>query len=103
MLDFIGSSNDWSHYIPFASLVVGKPVPENRPAMTRIIEQSFVGVVAAAVGSYATLQVHSKEIDTLKAQRVEAEIRTAKAVADSEIRLTAQIAEVRSVLLKHKD
>jgi hypothetical protein len=103
MLDFFNGSNDWSHYVPFASLVVGKPVPENRPAMTRIIEQSFVGIVAAALGSYVTLQVHSKEIENLKGQRLESELRTARAVADSETRLTAQIAEVRAVLLKHKD
>lgn len=94
---------DWTHYIPFAALVAGKPVPENRPATTRIIEQSFVGIVAAAVGSYVTLNVHQTEISTLKAQRLEAELRTSKAVADSEARLTAQIAEIRAVLLKRKD
>lgn len=94
---------NWSHVIPFAALVAREPVPENRPAMTRIIEQSFVGVVAAALGSYVTLQVNQTEIATLKQQRVEEELRTTEAIHDSEARVTAQIAEMRAVLLNRRE
>lgn len=93
------SGMNWSQIIPFAALVVGKPVPANRPAMTRIIEQSFVGVVAAAVSSIVTLNVNKAEIENLKTERIIAEQRTSKAVADSEARLTAQIQELRMVML----
>lgn len=100
-------AQDWTHYIPFACIVAGKPVPENRPAMTRIVEQSFVGIVAAALGSYVTLQTQSVEIDNLKEARKATELvrladqaKTAEAIKESEARVTAQITELRGILLK---
>ena len=93
-------ANNWAHYVPFAALVAGEPIPENRPAMTRVLEQSFVGIVAAALGSYVTLNVHQTEITTLKMQRIESDARTAQAISDSEQRVTAQITEMRAILLK---
>lgn len=92
-------SNNWAHYIPFAALMAGEPIPENRPAMTRIIEQSFVGVIAAIGGSYIMVQVQQAEIAHLKEQRIEAELRTTKSISDSEARMTQQITELRTLLL----
>lgn len=92
-------SNNWAHYIPFATLMAGEPIPENRPAMTRIIEQSFVGVIAAIGGSYIMVQVQQAEIANLKEQRIEAELRTTKSISDSEARMTQQITELRTLLL----
>ena len=92
-------SSNWHHYVPFATLMAGEPIPENRPAMTRIMEQSFVGVIAALGGSYIMVQVQQAEIANLKEQRVEAEIRTTKSISDSEARMTQQITELRTLLL----
>jgi len=95
--------SNWHHYVPFAALISNSgPIPENRPAMTRIIEQGFVGVVAAALGSYVTLQVNQTEINTLKVQRVEADMRTTAAIEASEARVTQQIVEMRAILLNRK-
>ena len=92
-------ADHWHHYIPFASLMAGEPIPENRPAMTRIMEQSFVGVIAAIGGSYIMVQVQQAEIAHLKEQRIEAELRTTKTISDSEARMTQQITELRTLLL----
>lgn len=91
--------NDWHHYIPFACLITRNQVPENRPATTRLIEQSVVGIIAAAVGSYVTLEVNKTEIAHLKEQRVE----TYAAIKESEQRVTAQIMELRTQLLRQRD
>lgn len=94
------ATNTWTHYVPFACMVAGKPIPENRPALTRIIEQSFVGLVAAAMGSYVTLQVNTRDISELKTARQHDNTQTAEAIKESEQRVTAQIVELRSILLK---
>lgn len=98
---------DWAHITPFAALVVGKPLLENRPVMTRLIEQSFVGILAAAIGSYVTLQIHQTEIDNLKQARILTEqlriadqAKTTAAIEASELRVTNQISELRQILLK---
>ena len=101
MLDWINNlSVDWVHIMPFACVVVGKPVPENRPALTRLIEQSFVGIVAAAIGTYTTIQVMQKDIDRLKEDQIKQEATAAKAVAESEARVTSQITEIRRIMLE---
>ena len=94
------AANNWTHYVPFACMVASKPIPENRPALTRLVEQSFVGLVAAAMGSYVTLQVNTKEIADLKAARQLDNAIASTAIRDSEMRVTAQIVELRALLLK---
>lgn len=89
---------DWHHYVPFACLVTKQHVPENRPATTRLIEQAVVGIVAAGIGSYVTLEVNKNEIKQLKEQRIE----TNAAIRESEARVTAQISELRSTLLRER-
>lgn len=94
------AANNWAHYVPFACMVAGKPIPENRPALTRLVEQSFVGLVAAAMGSYVTLQVNTKDIAEIKTARQLDNATAAAAIRDSEQRVTAQIVELRSILIK---
>jgi hypothetical protein len=101
MLEHLESlTNTWQHYVPFAALIARAPIPENRPAMTRLIEQSIVGIIAAALSSYVTLQVNQAEIANLKEHGIESELRTTTAISASEQRVTAQIAEMRAILLK---
>ena len=101
-LKIITESVHWSHILPFAALITGEPISENRSAMTRLVEQGFVGIVAAVVGSFATLKVHQSEIATLKSHQLEYETRTAKALTEAELRLSAQITELRAFLLQNK-
>lgn len=92
--------SDWHHYIPFATLITQGDVPANRPATTRILEQAFVGIVAAAISSYATLQVHQEKIASLEKKAQETQQQASIAVKESEIRLTQQIAELRLIMLQ---
>lgn len=94
MFDWL--SQDWQHYVPFAALVAQQPIPENRPAMTRILEQSFVGIVAAALGSYVMIQVQATEINSMKLQRLEDEQRITRSIDAAEMRRTAQLSELRA-------
>ena len=97
MIDLSSLQNiNWAHYIPFmAALSSQGQIPENRPAVTRLLEQTFVGVVAASIGSYVTIHVQQAEIDNLKLQRQESELRTAQALSE----VSKQVAELRQVLL----
>lgn len=99
MFEHLNNVN-WVHILPFACVIAGQPVPENRPAMTRILEQGFVGIVASAVTLFATIKVMQNDIDTLKIDADKREVIAAKAVADSEARVTVQIQELRSILLR---
>jgi len=94
------TGNEWQHYIPFAALVAKQPIPENRPAATRIIEQGFVGLIASAVTLLATVQIMQNDIEALKKDADKREAIAAKAVADSEVRVTSQIQELRSIMLR---
>lgn len=96
-------TNDWHHYVPFACLITKENIPENRPALTRLIEQAVVGAVAAAISGYGTFKVMEADIKTLKEQRIEQRQESSAAIRESEARVTAQIQELRRVLLKNKD
>lgn len=84
---------NWQHWLPFAALFAKQAVPQNRPMATRLIEQTFVGIVAGGGGAYgvnSSMQaVHDEQIKSLQQQ-----------VRDSEVRLTAQIMELRARQLK---
>lgn|SRR5512139_267080 len=95
MLEHLITGNSWAQYVPFASMILGTSVEENRPAMTKILEQSFVGIVAAMIGSYVTINVHQSEIDNLKQQRIESDARTSQAISE----MSRQVSELRQVLL----
>lgn len=102
---------DAKHWLPFAALCARESVPANRPMATRLIEQAFVAALAGGGGTFATYSA------MLKAQEVEqvkqgAQLQALKEfqaeqikvlkdqVRDTEIRLTAQIVELRSRQLK---
>lgn len=51
---------------PFFALVSASP-PPNRPMFTRLIEQSTVGIVAAAITLYATQQTQATQITNIAA------------------------------------
>lgn len=67
--------------------------------MTKIIEQSFVGIVAAMLGSYVTINVHQAEISNIKQQRAESEQRTAQAISE----VSRQVSELRQVMLRRNN
>lgn len=83
----------WHHWIPFAALMAKDAVPQNRPMATRLIEQAFVAIIAGGGSAYtvndAVQARHDEQIKALKEQ-----------VRDSEVRLTAQIMELRARQLK---
>lgn len=84
---------NWHHWLPFAALMARDSIPQNRPMATRLIEQAFVGIIAGGGGAYgvnSSMQaVHDEQIKSLQQQ-----------VRDSEVRLTAQIMELRARQLK---
>lgn len=83
----------WQHWIPFAALMARDAVPQNRPMATRLMEQAFVAIIAGGGSAYtvndAVQARHDEQIKALKEQ-----------VRDSEVRLTAQIMELRARQLK---
>lgn len=79
---------NWYHWIPFAALMA-RNTPPNRPLMTRILEQSLVGIIAAIGGAYITIQI------TNAVQDVQILYLREQLVA-TEIRLSDEIKEVRS-------
>lgn len=95
---------NWHHWVPFAALMVRESVPENRPMTTRIIEQAFVAAIAGGGSAYGvsnSLQaVHDEQIRTLRVQADTSNRELREQVRDSEIRLTAQIVELRQRQLK---
>lgn len=75
-----------AHWFPFLALMV-KDAPPNRPMLTRIIEQSTVGLLAAALALYVdnerqndTLVVMGRDMTTM-----------ATTISSTTIRLEAQI------------
>lgn len=54
-----------SHNIPFLALMVGHP-PENRPMLTRLLEQGVVGIIAAAAVLWANDKVQDNTLSSLK-------------------------------------
>ena len=67
--------HDWiNHNVPFMALMA-IATPPNRPLLTRLAEQSIVGILAAAITMYSTLQRQQDSIDrlteTLKTERIE--------------------------------
>ena len=95
---------NWQHWVPFAALMVRESAPPNRPMTTRIIEQAFVAAIAGGGSAYGvsnSLQaVHDEQIRTLRVQADTSNRELRDQVRDSEIRLTAQIVELRQRQLK---
>lgn len=98
-------SQGWHHWVPFAALMVrNSATPPNRPMATRIIEQAFVAMIAGGGAAYGVNDVvqarQEEQIKSLSAiQSVQIEA-LKHSLRDSEIRLTAQIVELRSRQLK---
>ena len=96
--------SNWQHWVPFAALMVRESAPPNRPMTTRIIEQVFVATIAGGGSAYGvsnSLQaVHDEQIRTLRVQSENSNRELRDQVRDSEIRLTAQIVELRARQLK---
>lgn len=65
------------HVIPFLGLM-SENAPENRPLLTRIIEQSFVGLISGAVSVVSVLTIHGERIDALREVVREERILTAR-------------------------
>lgn len=84
---------NWHHWLPFAALMARDAVPQNRPMATRLVEQAFVAILAGGGSAYTVSDAvqarHDEQIKSLKEQ-----------VRDSEVRLTAQIMELRARQLK---
>ncbi len=82
---------------PFLALMAAHP-PANRPMLTRIIEQSTVGLLAAAFTFYATQQRQAEQIAQLAAQahRDREEFKTEQRILSAKIdSLTLMVAELR--------
>lgn len=103
MFDWLnGLTQNWHHYVPLATLFTKENVPENRPATTRLIEQAIVGIVAAGISSYVTLQVDHSQIEDMKSSSLRAQANTSIAIQQSEQRVTAQITELRAFIMIRK-
>ncbi|MHB1098650.1 MAG: hypothetical protein ACYCZR_03770 [Burkholderiales bacterium] len=96
--------SNWQHWVPFAALMVRESAPPNRPMTTRIIEQAFVALLAGGGSAYgvnaAVQAVHDEQIKMLRVQAETSQRELREQVRDSEIRLTAQIVELRQRQLK---
>lgn len=82
---------------PFFALMAAHP-PANRPMLTRIIEQSTVAIIAAALTLYTTQQRQADQIANLTAQahRDREEWRTEQRNISAKIdSLTMMVAELR--------
>lgn len=98
------AAGGWHHWLPFAALMARDAVPQNRPMATRLIEQTLVAVIAGGGSAYTVndaMQVrHDEQIKAINALQA-LQVGELKAqLRDSEIRLTAQIVELRSRQLK---
>ena len=89
-----------AHIVPFLALTAKHPAVrlENRPLLTRLIEQSTVGFVAAAIAIYANDVRQSEQIQTIKVsmERDHQDMKEIKSELLAEIRL------VRSEALSRK-
>jgi hypothetical protein len=77
-------------HIPFMALVANDP-PENRPMLTRLIEQGVVGIVAAAIGIYANDIRQQGQIESLNTRVAEVQ----QAQKESMVVLSLKIDEMR--------
>lgn len=98
------AAQNWHHWLPFAALMARDAVPQNRPMATRLIEQTLVAVIAGGGSAYtvndAVQARHDEQIKSINTVQA-LQINELKAqLRDSEIRLTAQIVELRSRQLK---
>lgn len=96
--------NNVCHWFPFAALFSREAVPPNRPMATRIIEQSFVAIIAGGGSAYGVNNViqarQEEQIKNLNTMQ-QLQIRVLQEqIRDTELRLTAQIMELRARQLK---
>lgn len=78
----------WYHWIPFAALM-SENLPPNRPLMTRILEQSLVGIVAGIGGAYVTIQI-TNAVQDVQIRALQEQVRV------TEMRLSEEIKELRA-------
>lgn len=91
---------DFHHWMPFAALFAKQTVPENRPMTTRLVEQALVALLAGGGGTFATYNVMLQQQQIAQATQAEQIKALKEQVIASEIRLTAQIVELRQRQLK---
>lgn len=78
----------WYHWLPFAALMV-RNAPPNRPMVTRILEQSLVGIIAGIGGAYVTIKV-TLAVQDVQIHNLQGQIQV------TEARLTDEIKELRA-------
>ena len=59
------SSHPWAEYLPFVSLVAGKPIGTT-PIFARMVETAIMSIVAGAVGVYVGVEVIKNDLQYLK-------------------------------------
>lgn len=100
MQDMMTQCKDFHHWMPFAALFAKQTVPENRPMTTRLVEQALVALLAGGGGTFATYNVMLQQQQVAQAAQAEQIKALKEQVIASEIRLTAQIVELRQRQLK---
>ena len=98
--DMMTQCKDFHHWMPFAALFAKQTVPENRPMTTRLVEQALVALLAGGGGTFATYNVMLQQQQIAQATQAEQIKALKEQVIASEIRLTAQIVELRQRQLK---
>lgn len=98
--DMMTQCKDFHHWMPFAALFAKQTVPENRPMTTRLVEQALVALLAGGGGTFATYNVMLQQQQVAQATQAEQIKALKEQVIASEIRLTAQIVELRQRQLK---
>lgn len=98
--DMMTQCKDFHHWMPFAALFAKQTVPENRPMTTRLVEQALVALLAGGGGTFATYNVMLQQQQVAQATQAEQIKALKEQVIASEVRLTAQIVELRQRQLK---
>lgn len=98
--DMMTQCKDFHHWMPFAALFAKQTVPENRPMTTRLVEQALVALIAGGGGTFATYNVMLQQQQVAQATQAEQIKALKEQVIASEVRLTAQIVELRQRQLK---
>lgn len=98
--DMMTQCKDFHHWMPFAALFAKQTVPENRPMTTRLVEQALVALLAGGGGTFATYNVMLQQQQVAQATQAEQIKALKEQVIASEVRLTAQIVELRQRALK---
>lgn len=64
---------DWHHIVPFAALMVNRSEEsvKNRPLLTRLSEQTIVGIVAAGIALWTNGKLQENEISHLSKRQDE--------------------------------